>query len=694
MIPRIPTLRTTLVVCLLLVLSGIGFSQSTLEIKFRDGERIRLRDGKLKDLGGAGLGGIAAPIRALEAAGATWRRPFSLSESAIENLVDVARQRMPNGSYDLNLVFELHLPPSVDVSATLESLRGSPVIESATLQPEAPRGSVAPDLSSLQSWVGPAGLGSGIQTNWTAPGGRGAGVKALIVDVGWLPAHVDAPPTTFLGAPYDVNNPAYDPHHGTADLALLGAPNDGVGITGVISDATFYLGAASTTTNLFNIANVITLALSNGFGPGDIIALPLEVSYVGSALPIELHGPTRAAIDMATAQGVIVVTAAGNGSVDLSSAPVPGNFAMDSIMAGAGGMPLGSGERQRVPISNWGPPVDVQAQGELVVTAGYGLLYMGVGTQEYYTHLFAGTSAAAMITAGVCGQLQGLLAASGQPPLSPALMRQALVATGSPQITAPGAPVQHIGPRVDAASAYGLLLGASAVISQITPARLSIGVASESLTVQGLGFTASSVVTWNGIPLATTLGTPTQLSAVVPGSLLASSQVVSVAVDNGGGIVSPALPVTVDGPFLGASGQGAGVLRVNGSMGLPDHRVDVSLNTAFSIDVAPISPLFTNTPFAVFGFIGVPNLQDGYSITGISGSMAFAPCPADPLNPNLFTFATTVPLGGCQPAFMASGNPWNVVLGGVPTPLRFTLQGVTVIGTTAIFTNGIIVDVH
>ncbi len=694
MIPRIPTLRTTLVVCLIVLLTGIGFSQSTLEIKFHDSERIRLRDGKLQDLRGAGLGGIAPTIRALEAAGAVWRRPFSVSESSIANMVDVARSRMPDASLDLNLVFELHLPAPVDAAEILDDLRASPAIEFADRQPDAPRGSAAPNLSSLQTWVGPAGLGSGIQANWTAPGGRGAGVKALIVDVGWLPAHVDAPPSTFLGAPYDVNNPAFDPHHGTADLALLGGPNDGVGITGIISNASFYLGAASTTTNLFNIANVITLALANGFGAGDVIALPLEFGFLGSTLPIELHGPTRIAIDMATAQGVTVVTAAGNGSVDLSSVPVPGPFAMDTIMAGAGGMPLGSGERRRVPLSNWGSAVDVQAQGELVVTAGYGALFMGIGTQEYYTHLFAGTSAAAMITAGVCGQLQGLLAASGQPPLSPALMRQTLIVTGSPQISPPGFPVQHIGPRVDAASAYGLLIGVSAVISQITPDRLSIGVASETLLIQGLGFTASSVVTWNGMPLATTLAAPTQVSAVVPGSLLMSSQTASVAVDNGGGIVSPAVPVTVDGPFLGPSGQGSPVLRVNASLGLPDHRVDVPLGTSFSIDVAPISPLFTNTPFALFGFIGVPGQQNGFSITGISGTMAFAPCPADPLNPNLFTFATTVPLGGCQPAFMASGSPWNVILGGVPTPLRFTLQGVTVLGTVPVFTNGVIVDIH
>ncbi len=683
-------------VCLLILLCGVASAQSTLDVKFRDGERIRLRDGKLQDLRGAEFGGLAHVIRAVESAGAAWRRPVDLPEETIAELVDTARSLTPDGSLDLNLVFELHLPPSLDAAAIARDLSASPAVEYAALQPDAPRGSAAPNLSTLQSYVGPAGLGSGIQANWTAPGGRGQGIQVMVVDVGWLPAHVDAPPTTLLGGAYDTANPAYDPHHGTADLALLGGPNDGVGITGILSSASFFLGAASTTTNLFNIANAITQALANGFGPGDIIVLPLEFTVGGiGTIPIELHGPTRIAIDMATAQGVIVVTAAGNGSLDLGTTPAPYNvFAMDSIMAGAGGMPLGSGERQRVPLSNWGSAVDVQAQGELVVTAGYGALYMGVGTQEYYTHVFAGTSAAAMITAGVCGQIQGRLAASGQVPLPPSLMRQVLIATGSPQIIPTGSPARHIGPRVDATGAYSLLLGSAVFVNQVSPNRLSIGVVSETISVQGAGFTSASVITWNGTPLPTTFVSLTQLSAVVPGSLLTSSKTVSVSVDNGGGITAPPVNLVVDGPFLGASGQGTAVLRVNGNLGLPDHRVDVPLGTSFSIDIAPVSPIFTNSPFAIFGFIGVPRQQDGYSIMGITGSMSFTPCPADPVNPNLFTFATTVPLGGCQPAFMASGNPWNVVLGGVPAPLRFTLQGVTVLGTIPVFTNGVIVDIH
>jgi hypothetical protein len=71
-------------------------------------------------------------------------------------------------------------------------------------------------------------------------------------------------------------------------------------------------------------------------------------------------------------------------------------------------------------------------------------------------------------------------------------------------------------------------------ISSISPQTAPAGGPSFTLTVNGTGFTSRSVVQWNGNPLATTFISSTQLTAIVPASLISSLLVASVTVtDNG-----------------------------------------------------------------------------------------------------------------------------------------------------------------
>ena len=71
-------------------------------------------------------------------------------------------------------------------------------------------------------------------------------------------------------------------------------------------------------------------------------------------------------------------------------------------------------------------------------------------------------------------------------------------------------------------------------ISSLNPAFITAGHASFTLLVDGAGFTASSVVMWNTTALATTFVSATQLSAIVPANLIATSALASVFVANGG----------------------------------------------------------------------------------------------------------------------------------------------------------------
>lgn len=176
------------------------------------------------------------------------------------------------------------------------------------------------------------------------------------------------------------------------------------------------------------------------------------------------------AIQGATARGIVVVEAAGNGSENLddplynTAGPrFPSNWrnpfsgAVDSgaVLVGAGAPPSGffGPDRSRLDFSNWGARVDCQGWGRGVVSTGYGDYYRdtqdGLDENYWYTREFSGTSSASPIVTGVVACLQGIAKAVGRR-LTPVEIRAALRATGSPQEASAAAPAnQHIGRRPD-----------------------------------------------------------------------------------------------------------------------------------------------------------------------------------------------------------------------------------------------------
>jgi hypothetical protein len=90
-------------------------------------------------------------------------------------------------------------------------------------------------------------------------------------------------------------------------------------------------------------------------------------------------------------------------------------------------------------------------------------------------------------------------------------------------------------------------------ITSLSSSSASAGSAGFELTLNGQGFTETSVVTWNGVPLQTTYSANSVLTASVPATYLASSGSISVTVKNpapGGGksnvvqfVVTPPTPL-------------------------------------------------------------------------------------------------------------------------------------------------------
>jgi len=81
-------------------------------------------------------------------------------------------------------------------------------------------------------------------------------------------------------------------------------------------------------------------------------------------------------------------------------------------------------------------------------------------------------------------------------------------------------------------------------ITNLSPYTAVAGGPGFTLTVDGTGFTPSSVVSWNGASLATTYINATQLTALVPASLFPTPEFAAVTVSNGG-LVSNAATFSV-----------------------------------------------------------------------------------------------------------------------------------------------------
>ena len=354
--------------------------------------------------------------------------------------------------------------------------------EMVTLAAEAPP--ATSDFTANQGYLGPVPGGIDASYAWTRPGGRGAGVNIIDIEGAWRFTHEDlllklsgvvgGIPTSDLGWR----------NHGTAVAGEISADHNGLGVDGICPDAMF--GGISFFGPGQGSANAIKQAADH-LRAGDIILI--ELHRAGPRYSFQLRLDQKGyiaiewwpddfdAIQYATAKGVIVVEAAGNGAENLDDAiynspdsgfPASwtnpfdrGNRDSGAIVVGAGAPPPGTHgadhgpDRSRLDFSNYGALVDAQGWGREVTTTGYGDLQGGSDENKWYTNHFSGTSSASPIVVGALGCVQGGLRADGSALLTPASARNLLRTAGSPQTDAPGRPAtQRIGNRPDLKSMF------------------------------------------------------------------------------------------------------------------------------------------------------------------------------------------------------------------------------------------------
>lgn len=299
--------------------------------------------------------------------------------------------------------------------------------------------------AAQQGYLDAAPDGIDARWAWTQPNGEGAGVGVIDVEQGWFLNHEDyatKSPTLIFGTNRDGFG-TYKGNHGTAVLGEMVADDNTLGVVGIaptvssVRCSSHFDGVVSG-----NTADAIIGAVAV-MPPGDMMIIEIQTTGTVFGAPVELFDDVFDAIRLASALGICVFEAAGNGNVNLDTVTnTLGNQVLNPGSADfrdSGAIIVGAAEsalpHNRASFSSFGPRVNCYGWGENVATCGYGDLDAGSGDDETYTSVFSGTSSATPIVTGAGLIVQGMLEANTGTRLSPQQMRLIMSnpATGTAQ---------------------------------------------------------------------------------------------------------------------------------------------------------------------------------------------------------------------------------------------------------------------
>lgn len=338
---------------------------------------------------------------------------------------------------------------------------------------------ITENYTDRQGYLCAAPAGIDAVYGWGFPGGTGKGVKIIDIESAWRFSHEDLSRNQgglVGGHSPEGRNARNDRNHGTAVLGVIRGEKNGFGVTGICPESS----VRAVSVNGFNFGSGPAIRqAANMLDPGDIILIELhgagprydfqDRDDLLGFIPLEFWEDDFVAIQFATAKGVIVVEAGGNGSENLDDElydMIPDGFPKTwknpfrrknrdsgAVLVGAGAPPSGRYglDRSRLTFSNYGSIIDAQGWGEEVTTCGDGKLQGGIDEDRWYTDDFNGTSSASPIVVGALGCIQGILRAARKRPLVPIEARELLRSMGSEQQDSAGdrAENERIGYRPD-----------------------------------------------------------------------------------------------------------------------------------------------------------------------------------------------------------------------------------------------------
>ena len=368
---------------------------------------------------------------------------FNLPRKNLNALKASGQEKSGKQLADLSLYF---ISPWQNASrneliSLIKQLNALDTVEIAYVQPQPEEASTnTPNLRPNQGYLDSDTNGIYANAAWAFEGGRGKHVKIIDVERGWETEHEDLP------TPFHIGGTIYEPskNHGTAVAGVMVAQDNTYGVTGIVPNAA--IGYESWFGR--SVAQAITSATAE-LEPGDIILIEVHARGPETVtcdcnfsqcnyLPMEFWQAEFDAIQTATANGLIVVEAGGNGSVNLDHPEYANAFNRDfrdsgAILVGA------SVSNARAPacFTNHGTRIDLHGWGRNVTTTGYGDAYQGNPEgKDKYTFSFSGTSSASPIVAGSVAALQSISVEQDGIILSAAQVRDLLVDTGTPQTSA------------------------------------------------------------------------------------------------------------------------------------------------------------------------------------------------------------------------------------------------------------------
>ena len=270
----------------------------------------------------------------------------------------------------------------------------------------------------------------------------GSGVRFVDLERGWSLSHEDLAAAN-INVLSGVNTDFHG--HGTAVLGQVAGVDNTVGVVGIAPSADVSVVSQWRANGSYNTAEAI-ISAANSIQPGDVLLLEAQTTYSTTGdtlLPVEVEEAAFDAIAYATARGIVVVEAAGNGEYDLDTfrdtndAAVLDRASADfrdsgAIMVGAA---TSTSPHSRLDFSNFGSRIDCYGWGEDITTTGDG--WQGTGGTTY-TDSFGGTSGASPIVAGAALLVQSYLKRTTAIPSTSTGIRSLL--TASAWSTASSAP--------------------------------------------------------------------------------------------------------------------------------------------------------------------------------------------------------------------------------------------------------------
>jgi len=339
--------------------------------------------------------------------------------------------------------FTATVPKGTDVAALLAKLNKSPLVETAyeaptnisdPALPYAPNSTpVQPNDDPLypnQTYGQAAPLGIDAPYAWQFEGGDGKGISYVDVEQGWALNHEDLAAHNIVALP-GILMPT-SASHGTSVLGVISAVDNTIGHVGLANKAKPIINSWRRLDGSSNIAEAILTSVP-ALNRGDVILIEVQSTSStsnGAYVPMEVFPAEFDAIRYATDQGIVVVEAGANGSVNLDTyQDWNGKYILNknspdfkdsgAILVGAGSADV---PHERLYFSSYGNRIDSFGFGHSVHT----LSATDLSSTTGYTTSFSGTSSASPIVTAAVISLQGIAKAKYGVTFSPHEIRELL----------------------------------------------------------------------------------------------------------------------------------------------------------------------------------------------------------------------------------------------------------------------------